>query len=117
MNANEFKTRTKEFALRIIRLCESLPKNTIAGIICKQLIRCGTSVGANYRAACRAKSTSDFIAKMAIVEEECDETIYWMEILVEAKIMNDKMIENLKTEANEILAMIVASIKTARSRK
>ena len=117
MNANEFMTRTKEFALRIIRLSNSLPKNNTANIISKQLIRCGTSVGANYRAACRAKSTADFIAKMAIVEEECDETIYWMEILAEAEIINENIVADIKSEAGQILAMIVASIKTARLRK
>jgi four helix bundle protein len=84
MNADEFKKRTRAFALRVVRLTEVLPKTGTADVIGKQLLRCGTSVGANYRAACRAKSQADFIAKMGIVEEEADETIYWMELLVES---------------------------------
>ena len=76
MNTEDFKNRTKTFALRVIRLTEALPKNQTANVIGKQLLRCGTSVGANYRAACRARSTPEFIAKMGIVEEECDESMY-----------------------------------------
>lgn len=117
MNAEEFKERTKAFALRVIRLCEALPKSRTADVIGRQLLRCGTSVGANYRAACRAKSNADFAAKMAIVEEECDESIYWMELIVEASLMDETKVSGLKAEANEILSMTVASIKTARSRK
>ncbi len=117
MNADEFKNRTKAFAIRVIRLVEALPQNQTAKVIGNQLLRCGTSVGANYRAACRAKSPADFVAKMAIVEEECDESIYWMELIVQAGLMDEKRLIELKTEANEILSMVVASIKTARSRK
>jgi four helix bundle protein len=117
MNAEEFKKRTKAFALSAIRLAEALPKSRTADVIGKQLIRCGTSVGANYRAACRAKSPSDFIAKMSIVEEECDEAMYWMELLVEAGLMDENRVADLKVEANEILSMVVASIKTTRRRK
>jgi four helix bundle protein len=117
MKPEEFKKRTKVFALRVIRLAEALPKSRTANVIGKQLLRCGTSVGANYRAASRAKSSADFIAKMAIVEEECDESIYWMELLVEAGLMDEERVADLKTEANEIVSMVVASIKTARRRK
>ena len=117
MDADEFKNRTRTFAIRVIRLVEALPKNQTAKVIGNQLLRCGTSVGANYRASCRAKSPADFIAKMAIVEEECDESIYWMELIAEAGLMNEKRLTDLKNEANEILSMVVASIKTARSRK
>ncbi|HBL23380.1 MAG TPA: four helix bundle protein [Deltaproteobacteria bacterium] len=117
MNADEFKNRTKAFAVRVIRLVEALPKNQIAKVVGNQLLRCGTSVGANYRVACRARSPADFVAKMAIVEEECDESIYWMELIVEAGLMDEKRLVELKNEANEILSMVVASIKTARSRK
>ena len=117
MNAEEFKNRTKELALRVIRLVEALPKSRTADVIGRQLLRCGTSVGANYRAACRAKSAADFIAKMAIVEEECDESIYWMDLLVGAGLMGEKCVADLKNEADEILSMVVASIKTARRRK
>ena len=117
MNEKDLKKRTREFALRIIRLCEAIPRGRTADTIAKQLIRCGTSVGANYRAAARAKSTADFIAKMSIVEEECDECLYWMELLVEAGIMEERLLRDLMDEADQLLAITVASIKTARSRK
>ena len=117
MNADEFKNRTKAFAIRVIRLVEALPKNQTTKVIGNQLFRCGTSVGANYRAACCAKSPADFVAKMAIVEEEYDKSIYWMELIVEAGLMDEKRLIDLKNEANEILSMVVASIKTARSHK
>jgi four helix bundle protein len=117
MNTEDFKNRTKAFALRVIRLTEALPKNQTANVIGKQLLRCGTSVGANYRAACRARSNPEFIAKMGIVEEECDESMYWMELIVEAGLMEEKLLIDLKNEANEILSMVVASIKTARSKQ
>jgi len=83
----------------------------------KQLLRSGTSIGANYRAACRAKSPADFVFKMKIVEEECDETLYWFEILVESGQIEKSVVSNLTKEANEILAMVVTSIKTCRNRK
>ena len=117
MNEKDLKKRTREFALRIIRLCEAIPRGRTTDTIAKQLIRCGTSVGANYRAAARAKSTADFIAKMSIVEEECDECLYWMELLVEAGIMEERLLRDLMDEADQLLAITVASIKTARSRK
>jgi four helix bundle protein len=84
MNPDEFKKRSKAFALRIIRLVEAPPKLPITRAIGGQLLRCGTSVGANYRASCRARSRADFVSKMGIVEEECDESIYWMELLIES---------------------------------
>src|SRR5665647_555760 len=110
MNADDFRKRTKTFAVRTIRLCEALPKSRTASVVGTQLLRCSTSVGANYRAACRAKSPRDFVAKLAIIEEECDEAIYWMELIVEAGLMSPKQVGDLKAEAEEILAMIVASI-------
>ncbi len=113
MNTEDFKNRTKAFALRVIRLTEALPKNQTANVIGKQLLRCGTSVGANYHAACRARSNPEFIAKMGIVEEECDESMYWMELIVEAGLMEEKLLIDLKNEANEILSMVIDSIKTA----
>lgn len=113
-SADEFKKRTKQFALRVIRLTGSLP-NTIAGrTIGNQLTKSGTSVGANYRAACRARSEAEFRAKLRIVEEEADESIFWMELLVESEIVEEKLLTPLIQEANEILAMTVASIKTTR---
>ena len=117
MNADKFKNRTKAFAIRVIRLVEALPKNQTATVIGNQLLRLGTSVGANYRAACRAKSPADFIAKMAIVEGEYDESIYWIELIVEAGLKDEKRLVDLKNEANEIVSMVVASIITARARK
>jgi len=111
------KHRTRQFAIRIIRLVESLPKGRTEDVIGKQLLRSGTSVGANYRAACRAKSTADFVYKMGIVEEETDESLYWMELLIEAKIMESKKLELLMKEADELLAITVASIKTAKKAK
>ena len=112
MNEQEFKQRTKQLALRVIKLVSSLPKNTVSEVIGKQLIRSGTSVGANYRAACRARSTADLIAKLRIVEEEADESLYWMELIVEAKLVEVTNLRSIMSETNEILAMTVASIKT-----
>jgi four helix bundle protein len=112
MNEQEFKQRTKALGLRVIKLVSSLPKNTVSEVIGKQLIRSGTSVGANYRAACRARSTADLIAKLRIVEEEADECLYWMELIVEAKLVDVDNLRSIMSETNEILAMTVASIKT-----
>jgi len=108
------KKRTKAFALEIVRLCSELPDTRVNRHIGGQLLRCGTSVGANYRASCRAKSRADFISKMGTVEEESDESAYWMEVLVEAKIVAMQEVAHLIKEANEILAIAVSSIKTAR---
>jgi four helix bundle protein len=116
MNAEDFKKRTKAFALRVIHLVESLPNNRTSDVIGRQLLRSGTSVGANYRAACRARSRADFISKMGIVEEECDESIYWMELLVDGGQIRPLRLANLMKEAGELLAMVVVSCKTAKSR-
>ena len=114
---NYLKERTKAFALAIIRLVEGLPRGRTADVLGKQLLDAGTSVGANYRAACRAKSPADFISKMGIVEEEADETIYWMDLLILSGLIRKSDITSLLDEADEILAMTVSSIKTARARK
>lgn len=114
MNEQQFKDRTKDVALRVIRLAEALPKTRTADIIGRQLLRCGTSVGANYRAACRGKSAADMIAKLAIVEEEADEALYWMELLVEARLVPPTRLAKLVAEIHEITSMIVASQKTLR---
>jgi len=111
-----FKQRTKKLALKVIELVEALPKTKTAEVIGRQLLRCGTSVGANYRAACRGKSTADVLAKLAIVEEEADETAYWLELLVESGIVEENRIAELYKETNEITAMVVVSIKTLRGR-
>ncbi|MFM7405461.1 MAG: four helix bundle protein [Cuspidothrix sp.] len=95
MNEQQFKTRTKQLALRVIRLVESLPTTKTADVIGKQLLRSATSVGANYRAACRAKSTADLIAKLSIVEEEADETLYWLELLIESRLITVEKLNNL----------------------
>jgi len=99
----------------VIRLVQALPKLSVGDVLGKQLLRCGTSVGANYRAACRAKSRAAFIAKMKIVEEECDESLYWMDLLIESEQVKAALLRDLIKEAEEILALVVASIKTARS--
>ncbi|MBD0346304.1 MAG: four helix bundle protein, partial [Coleofasciculus sp. Co-bin14] len=114
MNEQEFKNRTKKLALRVIRLVSALPKSLVAEVIGKQLLRSATSVGANYRAACRGKSTADLIAKLGIVLEEADECIYWMELLVESELIPAEKLKSLMSETNEIVAMTVASIKTLR---
>lgn len=115
MNPDDFKRKTRAFAIRVIRLVQALPKLSVGDVLGKQLLRCGTSVGANYRAACRAKSRADFIAKMKIVEEECDESLYWMDLLIESEQVKAALLRDLMKEAEEILALVVASIKTARS--
>jgi four helix bundle protein len=117
MNQEELKERTKQFALEIIKFTESLPRTRTADVLGGQLLRSGTSVGANYRSACRAKSVADFISKMGIVEEEADESIYWLELLIGAKFMEATDTEFLIKEAKELLAITIASIKTARKNK
>jgi four helix bundle protein len=114
MTAEEMKKRTRGFALRVLKLVESLPNTQTADVLGKQLLRCGTSAGANYRAACRAKSKPDFIAKLSIVEEEADEAIYWIELLIEANLIKPNLVENLLDEANQILSIVVSAIKTTK---
>ena len=117
MNEREFKRRTKNLALRVIRLIkalEALPYNLTARVISKQLVRSATSVGANYRSACRAKSTAYIIAKLSLVEEEADESLFWMELIVESGLLPQERLTELMSETNGILAMTVASIKTLR---
>jgi four helix bundle protein len=117
MNEREFKARTKDLALRVIRMIGVIPKNQIElQIICKQLLRSATSVGANYRSACRAKSTAEMISKLSIVLEEADETLYWMELLVESGLVPAHKLGDLMNETNEIVSMLVASLKTLRSK-
>jgi four helix bundle protein len=114
MQPEDLKRRTKGFALRVIRLARALPKNPVGDVIGRQLLRSGTSVGANYRAACRARSASDFISKMHIVQEEADESLYWMELLVEGGFVPKSQMKGLMQETEELVAIIVASINTAR---
>jgi four helix bundle protein len=110
----QLRPRTHEFALRVIRLVDSLPQTRSAQHIGGQLLRCGTSVGANYRAACRARSPAEFRAKLGIVEEESDESRYWLEILGDSKLMKKERLFDLLNEADEITAMVIASIKSSR---
>lgn len=117
MDKKDLKERTKRFALEVIKIAEKLPKGRTADILGRQLVKAGTSVGANYRAACRGKSTADFISKMGIVEEEADESIYWMELLNEAGLLRKDDLIHLLDEANQILAITISSIKTARRGK
>ena len=114
MDERAFKDRTKKLALRIIELVEELPNRRTADVIGRQLLRSATSVGANYRSVCRGRLTADVLSKFAIVEEEADESIYWMELLVEAHIIPESRVAELMSETNEIVAMTVASIKTLR---
>src|SRR5262245_5730641 len=114
MDQVELKERTKKFALRVIRLVEALPSGRLCDTIGRQILRSGTSVGANYRASCRARSTADFVSKMGIVEEELDECLYWLELLAETKTIEGNRLKNLEKEANELLSIAVSSIKTAR---
>ncbi len=115
MTADELKLRTKRFALRVIALVAPLPKTITGRAIANQLVCCGTSVAANYRAACRARSRSEFVAKMGVVPEEADETQLWLELIVESKLLPVKRVEPLLTEASELVAIFVASRKSASS--
>ena len=114
MNNENLKLRTKQFALRVIKLVESLPRDETSRILGRQLLRAGTSVGANYRAACRSKSVADFISKMGTVEEEADESCYWMELLAEAGKIKAVKTSALLQEGNDLTAIAISSINTAR---
>lgn len=109
MDEAELKRRTKVFGLRIFKLVEALPKNLPGRAIGNQLVRSGTSVGANYRAACRARSRAEFISRLGVVEEEADESAYWMEMIIEAELIKPGLVKPLLTEANEIVAIITSS--------
>jgi four helix bundle protein len=117
MSNDDLKLRTKNFALRIIKLVESLPNTATARTIGNQLLRSGTSVAANYRAACRAKSNADFIAKMGIVEEETDESQFWIEMLIETNLVKENLVTDLSDEAEQLIKIFVSSINTARGGK
>ncbi|MEX2172161.1 MAG: four helix bundle protein [Pirellulales bacterium] len=117
MTADELKKRTKDFGVRTVKLVEKLPIKRSAQRLGDQLLRSGTSVGANYRAACRARSDAEFRAKLGICEEEADEAIYWLEMIVELGYVPAERLANLIEEANQLLAIIVSSIKTSRRNK
>ena len=117
MSSEDLKMRTKRFALRIIKLVESLPKTPTTRVIGNQLLRCGTSVAANYRASCRAKSKADFISKMGTVEEETDESAFWIEMLVDTDLVKETKVADLLSEAEQLTKIFVSSINTARGGK
>jgi four helix bundle protein len=114
MDKTELKRRTQKFAVDVIKFINTLPANRSANVLSNQLLRCSTSIGANYRSACRGKSIADFINKIVIVEEEADESIYWLELLQEAGLANPEVIQPLKKEANELTAIFSAIGKTAK---
>ena len=116
MDNNDLKLRTKQFALRVIHMIDTLPRTMVAETLGKQLIRSATSVAANYRSACRGRSKAEFVAKLGIVEEEADESSLWLELIENAGLVPAKKLAALRIEAQELTAIIVASIRTARRR-
>ncbi|MEM2126074.1 MAG: four helix bundle protein [Candidatus Methanosuratincola sp.] len=114
MDEETLKARTKTFALRVIKLVESLPKGMVGEVLGKQLLRSATSVAANYRAACRARSQAEFVSKMSIVVEEADESLLWLELISEAGVLNPARLQDLIKEANELTSIFVVSRATAR---
>ena len=117
MTKEEFKARTEDLALNVIVLVDSLPRNRTCDVLGRQLLRSGTSVGANYRAACRARSGAEMAAKLGIVEEEADESIYWINLLCRSGNATPATVQPVYQEFHEILSMTIASIKTIRSSK
>ncbi len=114
MNSQELKDKSKQFALRIIKLTESLPKTRAGDVIARQVLRSATSVGANYRAACRARSKADFVSKITIVEEEADESLYWLEIIKDSGLIKPERLQEIMKEADELVAIFTSSGKTAK---
>lgn len=108
------KNRFKQLSINVINLIEKFPRSTVFEVIGKQLLRSSTSTGANYSSGCRARSKAEFISKLQIVLEELDETLYWLELLTEAKLIDKQKIQHLIDTVNELIAIIVTSIKTAR---
>lgn len=117
MNAEEFKRRTKAVGLRILNLVDELPRKPSSKVCIDQISRSGTSIGSNYRAACRARSRKEMAAKLGIVEEEADETLYWLELISEKSFVDKRRLAPLIKEVNEILSMVVASIVTLRGKQ
>jgi four helix bundle protein len=115
VTAEELKARTKAFALRVIKLVDAMPHSLAAQVIGKQLLRAATSLGANYRAACRAQSRAEFAAKLSIVVEEADEALYWLELVQETGLVKAALLTGIIKEANELVAVILASRKTAKT--
>ena len=118
MDKDELRRRTKEFALRTMKLVEALPRSRSANAVANQLVRSGTSVASNYRAACRARSKAEFIAKIGVVEEEADESAFWLELVIEHKLMQEALVRPLLKEADELTAIMAASrISASRNSK
>jgi four helix bundle protein len=117
MNETELKERTKQFALRVMKLVDAMPKTAAGRALGNQLIRSGTSVGANYRAACRGRSKAEFIARIGTVVEEADECQFWLELIMDGELMQRGLVEGLWKEADELTAIFVASAKTAGQSK
>lgn len=115
MNKDDLKKRTKDFALRAMKLVDSLPQTRSGDVIGRQLIRSSTSVGANYRSACRGRSLADFISKLGIVIEEADESEFWIELIKDGGLMKLQRVDSLRKEASELVAIFTASVSTARS--
>jgi four helix bundle protein len=113
----ELRARTKKFAVRIVRLFRALPKSTEAQVMGKQLLRCGTSVAANYRAVCRARSKAEFVARIGVVAEEADESVLWLELLEETRTLSSLQLQEISKEARELAAIFSASQKTARTNR
>ena len=116
MTSEELKARTKAFAVRVVKLVDALPRGLAAQVIGRQLLRSATSVGANYRAACRAQSRPEFAAKISIVVEESDESLYWLEVIQETGLIKSELLAAIHKEANELVAIMLASRKTAKMR-
>jgi four helix bundle protein len=116
MNKADSKKRTKQFGLRVMKLVGALPEDSVGRAIASQLVRSGTSVGANYRAACRGRSKAEFVAKLGIVVEEADESAYWLELIIEGDLLAANLVEPLLQETNELTAIMVASRKSAQTK-
>jgi four helix bundle protein len=117
VDKRELQDRTKAFALRVLKVVEALPKTTTGQAVARQIVRSGTAVGANYRSVCRSRSDAEFVARMGVVEEEADETAYWLELIVEARLLKATLVEPLLREANELTAIMSASRISASKRK
>ncbi len=116
-DSRDLKDRTKRFAVRVIRIIDKLPRSIASEVLMRQLVRSATSIGANYRAACRARSSAEFVAKLQIALEESDESMYWLELLREVEMLEPQQTHELIKEADELTAIFVTALKTARGKK
>jgi four helix bundle protein len=116
MTPQEMKERTLEFGLRVMRLVSAMPQGRASDVVARQLVRCATSVGANYRGACRSRSDADFLARMGVVEEEADEALYWLQVVRRSGLMDGRRLRALEQEGQELLSIVVASIRTVKNR-